>query len=94
MAPVNVLEQIKRQSTLGKLPLDVTIPNSQWELKVVIPFTALFENEIKGLKDLKPRCNIYKCGNLLKLPHYVSWSPIQSEQPDFHRPECFGNIIF
>ncbi|MDE5921249.1 MAG: hypothetical protein K2G82_06535, partial [Paramuribaculum sp.] len=25
-------------------------------------------------------------------PHYLSWAPITTPQPDFHRPEFFGNI--
>ncbi|MBR3931598.1 MAG: hypothetical protein IKJ46_03350, partial [Tidjanibacter sp.] len=25
--------------------------------------------------------------------HFVSWSPIGVEQPDFHRPEWFGELV-
>ena len=26
-------------------------------------------------------------------PHYLSWSPIGTEKPDFHRPEFFGELV-
>ena len=26
-------------------------------------------------------------------PYYMSWSPIDTPKPDFHRPEFFGEII-
>ncbi|MBO7233161.1 MAG: hypothetical protein J6V16_08435, partial [Bacteroidales bacterium] len=25
-------------------------------------------------------------------PHYLSWQPINTEKPDFHRPEFFGTL--
>ncbi|MFR4039417.1 MAG: carbohydrate-binding family 9-like protein, partial [Butyricimonas faecalis] len=38
--------------------------------------------------------NIHKCGNKLPHPHFVTWNPIPTEKPDFHRPEFFGTLIF
>ena len=37
--------------------------------------------------------NFYKCGDATLLPHYLSWSQIDTEQPDFHRPEFFGELL-
>ena len=36
--------------------------------------------------------NFYKCGDATEMPHYLSWNPIQTERPDFHRPEFFGEL--
>lgn len=36
--------------------------------------------------------NFYKCGDKTDAPHYLSWSPIETPAPDFHRPEQFGVI--
>lgn len=36
------------------------------------------------------RANFYSCGDMTPAPHYASWSPIETEKPDFHRPEYFG----
>ena len=36
------------------------------------------------------RANVYKCGDLTAHEHYLSWNPVTSETPDFHRPADFG----
>lgn len=40
------------------------------------------------------RGNLYKCGDSLEQPHYLSWSAIDTPKPDFHVPEFFGIIDF
>ena len=40
------------------------------------------------------RANVYKCGELTEHEHYLSWNPVLSAQPDFHRPEDFGMMRF
>lgn len=47
---------------------------------------SVCETAIKG--------NFYKCGDSAKFPHYGSHFPVKTENPDFHRPEFFGDIIF
>lgn len=38
------------------------------------------------------RANFYSCDDLVH-PHYGTWNPISADKPDFHRPECFGEIL-
>ena len=38
------------------------------------------------------RANFYKCGDKTAHPHFLSWSPVSTEKPDFHRPEFFGEL--
>ena len=38
--------------------------------------------------------NVYKCGDETKHPHYLAWSPVTSEKPDFHRRGDFGTLVF
>ena len=40
------------------------------------------------------RANFYKCGDETALPHYGMWSGVDTPQPDFHRPEYFGELVF
>ena len=40
------------------------------------------------------KANFYKCGDLTPEPSWGCWNPINTPQPDFHRPEFFGKIIF
>lgn len=37
--------------------------------------------------------NFYACAGKANTPYYLSWNPIESETPDFHRPESFGQLI-
>ena len=36
--------------------------------------------------------NFYKCADLTSTPHFLSWAPIDTPEPDFHRPEFFAPI--
>ncbi len=44
------------------------------------------ETTIKG--------NFYKCAELSESPHFGTFFPVNTEKPDFHRPEFFGDIKF
>ena len=65
-----------------------------WEVFYRIPAAFLrlfcpgyrFEGEMYG--------NMYKCGDKTARPHYLSWSPIALDTPNFHCPEYFGKLIF
>lgn len=62
-------------------------------------FTAIIDkgicNELMGVDFESGECggNFYKCGERA-VSHFISWNEIQSAHPDFHRPECFGKLIF
>lgn len=36
--------------------------------------------------------NFYKCGDKTPVPHFASWMPIESEKPNFHKPEFFQKL--
>ena len=36
--------------------------------------------------------NFYKCGDETDAPHYGMWNPVETEIPDYHRPEHFGEM--
>lgn len=37
--------------------------------------------------------NAYKCGDLLKEPHFISLFPIDLPSPDFHQIRFFGEVV-
>ena len=37
--------------------------------------------------------NFYKCGDETETEHYVMWNRVETEKPDYHRPEYFGKFI-
>ena len=65
-----------------------------WEIDYRIPydFLRIFYPGFEPTGVL--RCNFYKCGDKTVHPHFLSWHPVRSETPDFHRPEDFGEIMF
>jgi len=66
----------------------------QWELTVVIPFTAFYNHSITSLQGIKTRSNFYKCGDELPEPHFLSWNNIIAAEPNFHLPQYFGELNF
>lgn len=85
--PTHEMEKILRFPLLPDPPTPQSGDLIDWELTVAIPLEML---------SLSPgqrfRANFYKCGDLTKIPHFLSWSPITSSEPDFHLPACFGEI--
>ena len=60
-----------------------------WRVMLIIPFEVLGLDEAPALL----KGNIYKCGDLTAHPHYVTWAPVGTPSPDFHRPEFFGEFV-
>ncbi|MDD4361684.1 MAG: carbohydrate-binding family 9-like protein [Bacteroidales bacterium] len=62
-----------------------------WSLIVYIPF-ILLGLDCKRLPSVL-KANFYKCCSACTEKHYLSWSPVHSEKPDFHRPQDFGLLL-
>ncbi len=65
-----------------------------WEVFYRIPLAFLrrFYPDCRFAGEL--RANLYKCGDKTPKPHFLSWAPVRSETPDFHRPQDFGRMRF
>lgn len=83
--------KIERWASMGNKGFHEMSGLFSWELCVKIPF-ELIEVDPLHLPD-KLLGNFYKCADATEQPHYVSWSPIKVESPDFHRPEFFGEMF-
>ena len=90
----DLLGSIQVIPSLGTNKILIEDRQTQWTLEVCIPSSLFIYSGLDSLKDKTASCNFYKCGDGLKRPHYLSWNPIVSEKPDFHRPEYFGEIEF
>ncbi len=91
-APLNVTKQVKRWASLGNQPFEERLGECEWEVALIIPYTAFFRHQITSLDGKTIPANFYKCGDALQTPHFLSWNPIPIAKPDFHRPDCFGKI--
>lgn len=65
-----------------------------WEMLIVIPIDLFVHHQFKSLAGVVCRGNFYKCGDGLLQPHYLAWSKIEADEPNFHLPEFFGEIKF
>lgn len=89
--PAKVAGIIRHCSLEHKL-FDIEGGTHTWSVAILVPFELVDLNPEKLPASVG--CNIYKCGDLTATPHFVTWSPIPCEHPDFHRPEFFGKLIF
>lgn len=75
-------------------PKTFTIPNG-WSVEYRVPFA--FVRTLFPAFDPKPgdtiRANCYKCGDKTVQPHYLAWNPVNSDTPNFHRPQDFGEMV-
>lgn len=93
-ASKEVTKQVKRWASLGREPFEERIGTCTWEVALLIPYAVFFKHTIKSLDGMGINCNFYKCGDELQTPHFLSWNPIYTENPDFHRPDFFGLLEF
>ena len=81
----SMMKRILRFPSADSRQLPVEGEEFNWELCVAIPL---------DLQNLHPgksfRANFYKCGDLTRKPHFLSWAAIDAPSPDFHLPGCFG----
>ena len=93
-ASEEVLQSVKRWSTLGREPFEEKVGEYAWQMALVIPAKALFNHEVDNFSGLKLHGNFYKCGDLQQTPHFLSWNPIDLPTPCFHCPEFFGELVY
>jgi hypothetical protein len=93
-APVDVIEGIRRKGSLGEIPFVERTGEFSWSITIAIPKEIFFRHRIEELKGQTFRANFYKCGDKLTEPHFLTWNPIETLKPDYHRPEYFGVLRF
>ena len=75
-------------------PLVGVLDSGLWEIELGVPLTLLEKYYDCKINLDKARANFYKCGDETKHIHFGAWSAINSDKPDFHLLQYFGNIIF
>lgn len=64
-----------------------------WQVQFTVPLESI--KTLWGCDAVAGTCfraNFYSCGDKTPAPHYASWNTVETEKPDFHRPEYFGMI--
>lgn len=67
-----------------------------WTLGYRVPFSALEPYTITSRPHAGViwRANLYKCADRSSHPHWLTWSPVAFERPNFHLKEQFGFFHF
>jgi len=86
----NEYKSILRFPSLKKETFAERLGVFSWNILISIPFEVMGLNP-KALPE-KIFGNFYKCADDTKDPHFLSWSPIDLPNPDFHCPKFFGTI--
>ncbi|MDR1865109.1 MAG: hypothetical protein LBR08_05995 [Bacteroidales bacterium] len=91
-APLEIVAEIRRLPSLGRAAFQERKGEAEWNLLLAIPYACLFKHPQYTTERKSMKANFYKCGDDLTEPHFLSWRPVKTDKPDFHRPEFFGNI--
>jgi hypothetical protein len=89
-------DQVQIAHTLPKI-VDPEIEEAiTWVIEYRLPFVILsnYARVDVPKRGRSWRANLYKCADSSSHPHWLSWSPVDTPKPDFHRPEFFGKLIF
>lgn len=93
-ASEEVMNAIKRLPSLGGENFELKKGDFEWTLLTVIPSSSFWKEKFSTLDGIKAKANFYKCGDNLTTPHYLSWEPVNVEQPNFHKVEFFRQLVF
>lgn len=86
------LGRIIRHTSLERKRYDMSDEVFQWRTAICIPFSLIGIDGERLPESV--RANFYKCADGSAHPHYLSWNPVETPHPDFHRPEFFGRLVF
>jgi len=89
-----IISKIRRMTSAGSKPVKEQKGRYEWTITIAVPYEVFFHHSIKDLKGRTFRANFYKCGDMLSVPHYVTWNPVGTENPDYHQPAYFGMLKF
>jgi hypothetical protein len=93
-ADPQIISRIRRLSSAGDKPVSEKTGKFSWTLVAAIQYDIFFDHDLKDLKGKSLRANFYKCGDKLRVPHFLSWNPVHTPEPDFHQPDYFGQLNF
>lgn len=82
-----------REMGIAMPEVKATRVEAAWQVEYKVPqecIKALWGRELAAGDCF--RANFYSCGDKTPAPHFASWNPVETETPDFHRPEYFGLI--
>lgn len=91
--PLELAAEIDRDCSI-KSPVKIESTDDQhWSAQITLPFATIERFTNETLNPNKWFANFYRCGGRTE-PQYAAWNMIDSKEPDYHRPESFGELFF
>jgi len=91
LLPADEILKIRHHSLVSKMTGENLI---HWELTLIIPLEVFIHHRLTALENRNGKGNLFKCGDGLPEPHYLSWTAIEAPEPNFHLSAFFGNLFF
>ena len=88
--------RIRVATSIGAPTKDELPGDTAWWVAAGVPFEtlgALAGRTVRPRRGRPWRGNLYRCGGRTE-PQHACWSPVDTPEPDFHRPEFFGRLDF
>lgn len=93
-APLEVIYSVITEPSLGKEPFGMVALGHPWTLKVSIPASALFHDNLKTWDGFKCNMNVNKCTQGRQNKDFLTWAPVDTPEPTFQKTSCFRSVIF
>lgn len=94
---LNDLNFIKMVTSIEKPVLEEETGEKEWYLIFAYPLEIMGKYH-EGFVFPEPgviwRANFNKCADESSNPHWITWNKIDLPQPQFHRPDYFGELQF
>ena len=89
-------KQVEIAHTLPKVVFPEVEEAITWVVEYRLPIAILCAYAPINIPvpGIRWRANLYKCADGCSHPHWLTWSPVDTPSPDFHRPEFFGVLVF
>ena len=93
------IDDIKKVEIVTSLPKVIDPEMSEpvtWTIEYKIPIAVLekYGTITCPEKGVEWRANFYKIAENSSNPHYITWSIVENDKPNFHMPKFFGKIVF
>ena len=88
-----LIAKVKTHIKINTAPVN-SATKYEWEITAILPIEVFEAANLISFHQLNGFGNFFKCGDDLPQPHFYSWNKIESETPDFHLPEFFGELVF
>lgn len=97
--PLLTIEELQKIEIAHSLPahINTEIRDSiTWTIEYRLPLQILkkYGSVIEPKSGVQWRANFYKTSSKSSNPHWLTWSKVVNEKPNFHLPKFFGTILF